>query len=112
MSKVIQVEHTYISGKTTLLQYWEYNCAKCGTLNTKRVLKQHHGKSPKYCNMACVKDGNLRSVARSIEAYNLWNDGKGMTLAAIGQQFGGVTRERARQLVNKGREYLAGDKHE
>jgi hypothetical protein len=87
------------------ISYWEFHCAQCNKFNVHKATSNNGGKPPVYCNAKCyyAMPRFVIGKARAIYAYQLWL--KGDTLQSIGNELGGVTRERARQLVIKGRIY-------
>ena len=84
-------------------KYWEFTCAQCGKFNSHKKISG--GKPPIYCNQHCYLNSPrfIIAHARAIRVYQLWLSGD-YTLQAIGDELGGVSRERALQLVNRGRE--------
>lgn len=88
----------------------EFNCATCGKRNVKRVMG--NDSTPKYCDLECyhANPEYLFAEVRAVAAYELRQEG--LTLQAIGNQLGGVTRERARQLVIKGKVVLDRGRHD
>ncbi len=93
--------------KTKLARFWWFTCPACGRENTIKVAKNQP--RPRYCNRDCyrISDNHLAADARAVRAYKLYYGKKEPTYQELTRTLGVTTRERVRQLVNKGRELVA-----